>query len=124
MLAAKVRVAVFLHKVQFEVADGVKVAEGLVVGVPGQRAVTVGVEEDNGRGEVVVVVYDVLEVGEGFATFVFGGVRGGVCVVYRVDFVFPPILVLAAPMAKRNECRHTRLDQSQPNWYPPRPAWP
>lgn len=36
-----------------------------------------GVQEDADVGEVVVVVDDVLEVGEGFAALVFRGVRAG-----------------------------------------------
>lgn len=74
-LAAEVDVAVFLHKVGFQGADGLDVAVGEGVGVPGLGpAVLVAVEEDNGRGEVVVMLDDVLEVGEALATFVDGGV--------------------------------------------------
>lgn len=75
LLATEVDVAVFLHKVGFQRADGLDVAVGEGVGVPGLGpAVFVAVEEDDGRGEVVVVLDDVLEVGEALAAFVDGGV--------------------------------------------------
>lgn len=89
-LAAEVDVAVLLHKVGFQVADGLDVAVGEGVGVPGLGpAVFVAVEEDYGGGEVVVVLDDVLEVGEALAAFVDGGVSRGVGVVDGVDSIAP-----------------------------------
>ena len=46
-------------------------------GVPGDGpAAAVRVDEDEGRGEAVVAVDDVGQVGHGFAAFVDGGVVG------------------------------------------------
>lgn len=52
-------------------------------------AVFVAVEEDDRAGEVVVMIHDVLEVGERFATLVLGGVPGCGHVVDGVDDVAP-----------------------------------
>lgn len=52
-------------------------------------AVFVAVDEDDRAGEVVVVVHDVLQVGEGFATFVLGGVSGCGYVVDGINDVAP-----------------------------------
>lgn len=90
LLAAEVDVAVFLHKVGFQGADGLDIAVGKGVGVPGLGpAVFVAMEEDNGRGEVVVVLDDVLEVGEALAAFVDGGVSRGIGIVDGVDNIAP-----------------------------------
>ena len=90
LLAAEVDVAVLLHKVGSQGADGLDVAVGEGVGVPGLGpAVFVAVEEDDGRGEVVVVLDDVLEVGEALAAFVDGGVSRGIEVIDGVDNIAP-----------------------------------
>ena len=90
LFAAQIREPCSLDVVCLETANGVDVVMRWIVRVPSVEAVSVGVEEDNCRREIVVVVYNVLEICEGFATLVFGGVGWSEGVIYCVDFVFPP----------------------------------
>lgn len=90
-LAAEVGVTVLLHKVDLQRPEGFHVAVVERVGVPRARpAVTVAVDENNCRWEVIVVVDDVLEVGESFAALVHGSVSRRVLIVDRVDEAPPP----------------------------------
>lgn len=90
-LAAEVGVTVLLHKVDLQRPERFHVAVVECVGVPGARpAITVAVDENNRCWEIVVVVDDVLEVGESFATLVHGSVSRRVLIVDRVDEAPPP----------------------------------
>ena len=59
------------------------------------------VQEDDDGGEVVVVVDNELEVGEGLAAFVFRGVKGSGVVVDRVDDIAPSRRVSAYPKREK-----------------------
>jgi hypothetical protein len=72
----------------------------------GGPAVLVTVDKDNGGGEIVVMLDDVLQVGETFAALVLGGMTGRIGVVDGVDDVAPSkrlILVSAHPGSGGNE---------------------
>lgn len=90
-LATEVGVTVPLHKVNLQRPERFHVAVVECVGVPGARpAITVTVDENNRCWEIVVVVDDVLEVGESFAALVHGGVSRRVLIVDCVDEAPPP----------------------------------
>lgn len=89
-MAAKIGVAVSLDEVSLQGPDRLHIAVIHRVRVPGGRpAVPVTVEEDDGCREIVVVVDDVFEVRETFATLVHRGMTGGVGVVDGVNEISP-----------------------------------
>ena len=90
LFAAQIREPCSLDVVCLETANGVDVVMRWIVRVPSVEAVSVGVEEDNCRREIIVVIYDVLEIGARLATFIFGSVGWCAKIVHCVDFVFPP----------------------------------
>lgn len=98
ILAAQVCVAVALDVVELQGADGLDIAVGHCVGVPGLGpAIFVTVDEGDGGGKVVVVFDNVLKIGQAFATFVDGGVFGSEGVVDRVDDISPSVLSAHIP---------------------------
>ena len=104
------------------------------VGVPcGEEAGAVGVDEDEGGGEVGVVVDDVGEVGYGFAAFVHGGREGGGAGgvgggVDGVDGRLPAGLCCEQMQELENESRgggiFTLVDVLLPSLYSPFRFWP
>lgn len=48
-----------------------------------------GVEEDNCLREVVIVVNEVLEIGEGLLSLILGGMYRGICIVDGIDNAAP-----------------------------------
>lgn len=90
MGAAEVGVAGSSHEVGLQHAHGADVAVVSELGVPGAReAGAVAVEEDQERGQVVVVVDDVLQVDVAFPAFVPGHGEESARVVYGVYGVLP-----------------------------------
>ena len=85
-LAAQIDEALLLDEGALEGAHGVEVHIIRGIDVP---AVVVRVHEDDRGGEVMVVIDDELEVGQGLATLVLGGVGGRGGVVDGVDEVAP-----------------------------------
>ena len=136
-VAAQVDVAVALHDGDPEGPQGVDVVVERRVSVPGgEEAGAVGVEEDEGGGQVGVVIDDVGEVGHGFSAFVHGarescvgGVGGGG--VDAVDGRLPAVLKLyiskhrqAGMMLREREPVHTRASVALPSPCYPSPSWP
>lgn len=89
-LAAQTDIPFLQDEFALQGAHRLDVAVVCGIGVPADGpAVAVAVQEDDHGGEVVVVVDDELEVGEGLTAFVLGGVDGGVDVVDGVDEIAP-----------------------------------
>ena len=92
-VAPQVGVAILLDEVQLELLYGDDVVVVGRVIVPGLRkAVAVRVQEDDGLGEVVVVLHDVGQVDVRFAAFVSVDVEGGGGVVDDVDGALPAVI--------------------------------
>lgn len=78
------------NKFALQRAHGIYIAVVHGISVPaGGPAVAVGVKEDDNGGEIIIMVDDVLEVGQGLATLILGGVRGRVGVVHGVNEIAP-----------------------------------
>lgn len=89
-LATQVDKACLLHEFFLQCSHRVHVAVIHGVDVPaGDYAVAVTVQEDHDVGKVVVVVDQVLEVGESLAALVLRGVRWGIGIVDGVDHAAP-----------------------------------
>lgn len=89
-LAAQVGVAVVLHVLETQGADGVHVAVGEGICVPGfGPAVLVAVDEDDSRREIVVVLDDVLQVCQTFTAFIAGGMFSSEGVINRINHISP-----------------------------------
>ena len=128
-VAAEIDVAVLLHKGDLERSEGVDVVVERGVGVPGrEEARAVGVEEDEGGGEVGVVVDDVGEVGHGFSALVHWGcegrVRGVGGRVDRIDCCLPAKFSVSKSEIARGGAILTLANTLLPSPYSPSPSWP
>lgn len=98
-----------LDKVLLQGAHGIHVTEIHCIDVPaGGPAVTVGMQEDRHFGEVVIMVDQELEVWEGFAALVLGGVHGGSGIVNGVDNSVPSEIGVSAIITQSSDQSLTR----------------
>lgn len=89
-LTAQTDEALQLNKVLLQGTHGVHVAEIHCIDVPaGGPAVTVGVEENDDFGEIVVMVDQELEVRKSLAAFVLWGVHRDVGIIDGVNNSMP-----------------------------------
>lgn len=114
-LATQVDKACLLHKFLLQCAHRVHIAVIHGVDVPaGDYTIAVTVQEDHDVRKVVVVIDQVLEIGESFATLVLRGVRRGIGIVDGVNDAAPSGNIQLGCLLLETQSSHTHSASSAP----------